>query len=156
MAGYFATEKKELMKSYYHSDKTGKFESWFPPSYYEPREDLHYGGNVAVTVGPACASACEEMAYVFSQLPDVQIVGMYPSGAALGEVARGQYSLPDGWSYQIPDGYVTDMEGNIIVEGVGVVPTVQVPITVETIQAIFVDGTDVILDAAVAAIMPQE
>ena len=153
-AGYFATEKKDVTKSYFYSDKYAKFMSFFPPDFYEPH-DLQYKGKLAVLVAPGCASACEEMAYVFTQLPGVHFVGMYPTAGALGEVGRGQYSLPDGWTYQIPDGYDTDLNDNLIVEGTGVVPDVKVPITLDTVKSLFVGNQDVVLNAAVDTISKE-
>ena len=57
-----------------------------------------------VLVGPACASACEDVAWVLRQLPQTSVLGQYPSSGMYGEVGRGQYLLPAGISMQIPTG----------------------------------------------------
>jgi len=46
-------------------------------------------------------------------------------------------------------GRAVDAEGNIHLEGKGVVPTVKVPVTAETLQK-EANGEDVVLDAAIA------
>ncbi len=145
LASYFANEELELTRDFYYSEKTGAFESYKPPGTLEPDADLNYPGPIAVLVSPACASACEDVAWVLSQLNQVRVVGKYPSLGIFGEVGRGQYELPGGLSFQIPTGMAVDMSGDIIIEGTGVVPDVFVPITEETVFA----ENDVVLDFAV-------
>ena len=72
------------------------------------------------------------------------IVGQYPT-AGLGG-AQATYALPDGIQLQYSIGRALDAEGNTIVEGTGVVPTVLVPVDEETLFS----ETDPVQDAAVA------
>lgn len=146
---YFVDERIDLSRSYYYSDKSGEFETYGPPDYMEPDDELYYDGLLGVLVSPACASACEDVAYVLSQLEQTRVFGYYPSDGIYGEVARGQYLLPGDYSLQAPTGLTRDMEGNIIIEGQGVVPDVFVPRTLENLYADTVLGEDVILDFAV-------
>ena len=75
-----------------------------------------------------------------------QIVGMYPTaGLAAGQK---QFFMPDNVIVQMSIGRVVDANGNIIIEGVGVVPTVKVPVSEDTLFS----KTDPILDAAVKAL----
>jgi C-terminal processing protease CtpA/Prc len=148
IASYFVQERIDVSRSYYYSEVTGQFETFGPPDYIEPDDELYYDGNLAVLVGPACASACEDVAYVLSLLPQTRVFGFYGTNSIFGEVARGQYELPGDYSFQIPTGYSTDMEGNIIIENVGVQPDVRVPLTEETVFAQYRDGQDVVLDFA--------
>ena len=148
-ASYFTTERIDVRRSYYFSEKTGEFETFGPPSYTEPDKDITYDGQVAVLVSPACSSACEDVAYVLGLLPQTRVFGFYPSNGIFGEVGRGQYQLPGGYSFQIPTGLSLDLEGNVIIEGTGVVPDVFVPLTEETVFAQFIDEEDVVLDFAV-------
>jgi len=90
--------------------------------------------SVGDTVGPACASACEAEAYGFNQVPDAQIVGMFPIASMFGEVGHGQFSMPEGFSMQFPTGRFLKPDGSLFLEGVGVQPTVRVPITEETVM----------------------
>ncbi|MBL6966681.1 MAG: peptidase S41 [Anaerolineales bacterium] len=148
-ASYFVTERMDISRSYYYSETSGEFETYGPPDYTEPDDKLYYDGQLGVLVSPACASACEDVAYVLGELPQTRVFGYYASNGIFGEVARGQYELPGGYSLQAPTGLSLDMEGDVVIEGTGVAPDVRVPLTVETVQSQFVDGEDVILDYAI-------
>ncbi|OQY28550.1 MAG: hypothetical protein B6I38_09100, partial [Anaerolineaceae bacterium 4572_5.1] len=103
-ASYFVEERLELSRSYYYSNTSGEFETYGPADYTEPDNDIHYDGQLAVLVSPACMSACEDVSWVLSQLPQTRVFGYYPSDGIYGEVARGQYELPGGYSFQAPTG----------------------------------------------------
>lgn len=148
-AGYFVEERIDISRSYYFSDKSGEFETYGPPSYTEPDDKLYFDGQIGVLVGPACASACEDVAYVLSQLEQTRVFGFYASSGMYGEVARGQYQLPGDYSFQAPTGLDRDMQGEIIIEGTGVVPDVYVPQTEEAVKSQYVLGEDVVLDYAI-------
>lgn len=148
-ASFFVEERIDLSRSYYFSEKSGEFETFGPPDYTEPDDKLYYDGQLAVLVSPACASACENVSYVLGQLPQTRVLGYYASNGIYGEVARGQYRLPGGYSFQVPTGMTLDMDGNIIIEGTGVVPDVRVPLNEETVRQEYVDGRDVVLDYAI-------
>ncbi|MBM4422998.1 MAG: peptidase S41 [Chloroflexi bacterium] len=148
-ASYFVTERIDLSRSYYYSEATGQLETFGPPDYIEPDPDLYYDGKLAVLVGPACASACEDVSWVLGQLPQTTVVGFYSTHGIYGEVARGQYELPEGYSFQIPTGLTRDLQGNLIIEGPGVAPDLRVPLNESTV---FSDG-DVILRAAETSLL---
>jgi C-terminal processing protease CtpA/Prc len=59
--------------------------------------------------------------------------------------------MPEGISTQLTTGRAVDAQGNVHLEGKGVVPTVKVPVTSDTLQK-QANGEDVILDAAVQAL----
>jgi len=153
LASYFVEERLDISRSYYYSEVTGDFETYGPPNYTEPDEDLFYDGQLAVLVGPACASACENVAYVLSLLEQTRVIGFYPSSGMYGEVARGQYILPGDYSFQIPTGLSRDMDGNTIIEGIGVVPDVFVPLTAENVLSQYAAGLDVVLNYAIETLM---
>jgi C-terminal processing protease CtpA/Prc len=145
-ASYFVEERIDISRSYYFSEVTGEFETFGPPNYTEPDDDLYYDGQLAVLVGPACASACENVAYVLNVLEQTRVFGIYPSSGMYGEVARGQYLLPGDFSFQIPTGLSRNMEGDIIIEGTGVVPDVYIPLTEDNVISQYTGGQDVVLD----------
>ncbi len=145
LASFFTPTEIEVMRGYYYSEKLGRFDTYGPPDSIEPDENLLYEGRVAILVGPACASACENVAWVFSQLPQVTVLGQYPSNGIMGEVGRGQYTLPGDLSFQIPTGMDQDMQNNIIVEGTGVVPDQFIPIT----EANVLENRDLVLQEAI-------
>ncbi len=151
-ASYFVEERIDISRSYYYSEKSSKFETFGPPDYTEPDDELYYDGQLAVLVSPACASACENVAYVLSKLPQTRVFGFYASDGIFGEVARGQYILPGGFSFQAPTGMSLDMNGEVIIEGTGVVPDVRVPTNEETMRARYIDERDVVLDYAIEVI----
>lgn len=111
-----------------------------------PRAELQYDGPVVVMVGPACASACEFFSYNMTVNDRATIVGQYPSEGAGGSVQ--QFLMPENITVQMTIGRAVDAQGNIHLEGKGVVPKVKVPVTVETLQK-QANGEDVVLDAAV-------
>ena len=57
--------------------------------------------------------------------------------------------MPENIYTQMTIGRAVDAQGNIHLEGTGVVPTIKVPVTAETLLKES-NGEDVILDAAVA------
>ncbi|MDA0699174.1 MAG: S41 family peptidase, partial [Chloroflexi bacterium] len=151
LAAYFTKDEVELSRSYYYSERTGKFETYGPPATIEPDATLHYPGRLVVLVGPACASACEDMAWVLRQLPQTIVLGQFPTAGMMGEVGRGQYLLPADIQLQIPTGLDRDMQGEIVIEGVGVVPDLRVPVDMVSVLS----GKDVVLDGALGALTQQ-
>ena len=118
-----------------------------------PRADLQFSGPVAVLVGPGCASACEFFSYDMTINHRAIVVGQYPSDGAGGSVE--QFLMPENISTQITIGRAVDAQGNVHLEGKGVVPTLKVPVTAETLKK-QADGEDVVLEAAEQAIsQPQ-
>ncbi|MBP6440798.1 MAG: hypothetical protein KA259_04255, partial [Caldilineaceae bacterium] len=150
MAAYLFDEELELGNSGFYDEKTGDF--FFDPNtvdrFYPPEdESLRYGGDVAVIVGPNCASACEFFSYDLTQQDRAEIIGSYPTSGLGGSI--GVFVMPDFESLQFTVGRAVDMNGEIHIEGKGVAPTVRVPVTEETL---FYAG-DILLDTAVAALI---
>jgi C-terminal processing protease CtpA/Prc len=114
-----------------------------------PPGTLQYRGRVAVLVGPACASACEFFSYDMTVNGRAKIVGEYPSEGAGGSIDA--FFMPEGIYCQLTVGRAVDAQGHIHLEGTGVVPTVKVPVTLDTLQK-EANGEDVELAAAEAAL----
>ena len=110
-----------------------------------PRSDLQYDGKVVLMVGPGCVSACEFFSHAMTIDNRATVVGQYPSAGGGGSV--DQFVMPGGLFVEMPIGKTLDKDGNIIIEGVGIVPTVKVPVTVSTVIAA-AKGADVVLNAA--------
>lgn len=151
MAAYFFTDETVVGQTAYYDDSTGEF--FIDPDYEEimipPREDLQYNGQVVVMVGPSCASACEFFSYNLTINDRAIIVGQYPSEGAGGSV-EGFY-MPEGLYTQMTIGRAMDADGNIHLEGSGVVPDLRVPVTAETLLRQS-NGEDVVLEFAERAI----
>ncbi len=147
MAAYFFDEETIVGNTARYNKGSGEF--YMDPGdqaiMIPPRAELQYSGPVAVLVGPACASACEFFSYDMTINDRAAIVGQYPTDGAGGSVE--QFLMPEGLSVQMTIGRAVDADGNIHLEGKGVVPDVRVPVTTETLQRI-ANGEDVVLAAA--------
>lgn len=145
MAAYFFNEPYELGNTGVYNDDIDDF--FFNPDnvdrFFLPPEEQRYDGPVAVIVGPACFSACEFFSWDMTVEDRAAIVGQYPTGGYGGSVQA--FFMPEGINITLTVGRALDPEGNIHIEGIGVQPTVRVPVTEETL---FAEG-DVLLEAAV-------
>jgi len=133
----------------YYSESTGKFEPRGLPDKVTANQNQYEFDKMVLLVGQACASACELESYAFSQVPGMITVGMYPTAGVEAEVARGQFKLPEGFALQIPTGRMTLPDGSIFLEGVGVLPDLRVPITLETVTT----EEDVVLQYGIRAVL---
>ncbi|MBC7878397.1 MAG: peptidase S41 [Anaerolineales bacterium] len=148
MSAYFFDEETIVGNTARYNEGSGEF-------YMDPGDETlmippsparQFSGPVAVLVGPACASACEFFSYNMTINDRATIIGQYPTDGAGGSVE--QFLMPEGLTVQLTIGRAVDAEGNIHLEGKGVQPDVQVPVTDETLKK-QADGEDVVLDAAV-------
>jgi C-terminal processing protease CtpA/Prc len=149
MAAYFYNEELVLGNTSYYEDSIDDFfadpgdENIFIP----PREELQYNGEIVVIVGPACASACEFFAYNLTIQDRATIVGHYPTAGLGGSVE--DFLMPEDISIRFTIGRAVDPEGNIHIEGRGVVPQILVPYTEDVFQADNFENVDVLLETAV-------
>lgn len=146
----FLTKKEIIMGQLeYCSSATGKFEPEGEPQKVTANENQYTFGKMAVLVGLNCASACEIEAYGFSQVPGMMVIGQYPTGGIEAEVSRGQIKMPEGITMQFPTGREVLPDGTLFLEGVGVQPTIQVPINEKTVLS----TDDPVIEAAKKAIL---
>ena len=110
-----------------------------------------YEGPVALLVSPYCVSACEGFAYALTWDERSIVVGHHPTAGAYGGVGRGQCSLPDDLSLQFPTSRTETLDGVLLIEGVGVVPDVTVPVTEKSALGL----EDPVLDAAIEALLEE-
>lgn len=148
-AGYFFEEEISLYQGKYYNDKSGEFESTQLPAILKPGT-TYFDRPVAVIVSPYCISACEGFTYAMGQNSETIIIGHFPTAGAFGEVGRGQYELPEDISAQFPTGRPETMEGELLIEGTGVIPDVIVPVTFETAM-----GEDTLLIKAIEILLEQ-
>jgi C-terminal processing protease CtpA/Prc len=127
-AGYFFDEEIELYTGRYYNEILKDFKPQPHPARIRPAP-FQFDGSVAVLIGPYCVSACEGFAHALSQQGRVTLIGHFPTAGAYGEVGRGQYKLPGDYSMQFPTGRSDDASGKLIIEGMGVLPDITVPIT---------------------------
>jgi len=147
MAAYFFDKETVVGNTAYYNKGSGDF--YMDPgdqtSMIPPSANLQYSGPVVVMVGPACASACEFFSYDMTINNRATVIGQYPTEGAGGSVE--DFMMPEDIQVQLTIGRAVDAQGNVHLEGKGVVPTVKVPVTAETLlkQA---NGEDVVLAAA--------
>jgi C-terminal processing protease CtpA/Prc len=151
MAAYFFDKETVVGNSSQYSKAIGEF--YIDPGgeaiMIPPRAELQYSGPVVVMVGPNCASACEFFSYDMTINDRAAIVGEYPSEGAGGSVE--DFMMPENITVRMTVGRAVDANGNIHIEGKGVVPTVRVPVTLDTLKK-EANGVDVVLAAAEKAI----
>ena len=148
MAAYFFNESLVTGNTGYYDEDRGEF--YMNPDYEDafflPPEDFRYDGNLVVLVGPDCASACEFFSYDLTLENRATIIGMYPTAGLGGSV--DDVAMPADETFRFTQGRAVDPDGNIHIEGIGVVPDIVVPLTEETL---FSEG-DPVLEAAFAFI----
>ena len=149
-AGYFFDKEFTLHDNYYYNEISGSFEKTEYPTRVKPAP-LYYEGPVAVLVSPDCVSACEFFAYALQYDGRSIIVGNYPTAGAAGEVGLGQYKLPDDITMQFPTGRPETPDGEVVIEGSGVIPEIIVPVTEESALG----QEDTVLEAAIKALLEK-
>lgn len=149
LAGYLTNQQITEGQLEYFSAKADKFEAEEPPDIIFPDQTQFQIQHLAVLIDQFCYSACELEAYGFSKVPGVEMVGQYPTAGTEAEVARGQVELPEGISLQIPTGRYLNPDGSLFLEGVGVAPTVKVPVNANTVLS----DQDVVLQYAAKALL---
>lgn len=145
---YFFDEEYVLSQRLYYNDISGEFEERGLPARIKPGP-LHYEGEIAILVSPDCASACEGFTYAATQDNRAIVVGHFPTAGMYGEVGRGQYDLPAEISLQFPTGRPETLDGELLIEGVGIIPDILVPVTEESALG----QTDTVLQAAINALI---
>ncbi len=146
MAAYFFDKPLILGNSgrYDEDIQNFYFDSSTEQRFYLPPEELRYRGEIALLVGPDCASACEFFAYDLSLEDRSDIIGHYPTGGLGGSIER--VLMPEGEFFTFTQGRFVDADGTIHIEGIGVKPTIVVPVDESTVFG----QSDVLLDAAIA------
>lgn len=146
MAAYFYDEAHVLGNSGYYDEDTEDF--FFDPDtedqFVLPPENLRYRGEVAVLVYSSCYSACEFFSWYMTIGERAAIVGHTSTAGAGGSVET--FYMPDDMNVTLTIGRAVDADMEIHLEGIGVVPTVRVPVTGETLLG---EG-DPVLEAAIA------
>ncbi|MGD0298184.1 MAG: S41 family peptidase [Bryobacteraceae bacterium] len=140
MAGWFIDQPDQRLGTLYMRDTTLKF-------VVNPRV-YTFPGPLAILVDGASASTSEILAGGLKDLGRARIFGTRTAAAALPSVLE---MLPngDGFQYAIAN-YIS--EGGKPLEGLGVTPDVEAPITREALLS----GKDPALDAAIAWITNQK
>jgi len=152
-AGHFFQDTAFFQDMAYFDEKSGVIT-------VNPEERLtvepvqpYYEKPVAVLVDEQTLDTGEAFALLLQRLSRVQVLGFHATQGSLGNVG-GDVFMPEGYTLSYPVGRSQDESGKILVQGNmdgvgGVEPDVRVPLTAETVRALYVDGADVLLDKAV-------
>jgi carboxyl-terminal processing protease len=154
--GYFLTEPGFYEYMYFDNWLTGL--SIFDialPLHIEPKEP-HYGGPVAVLIDQNTLSSGEGFPLVAQRLPQGHVVGLYGTYGSFG-MCCSSISLPGDFELLYPPGQSRDAEHRVQLDSDytlqgGVTPDIRVPLTRDTVYAMFVDGQDVVLQYAIEAL----
>jgi carboxyl-terminal processing protease len=125
------------------------------PLAIEPKEP-HYGGPVAVLIDANTVSSGEGFPMLARRLPKGHVVGLYGTHGSFG-MCCGSINLPGNSELLYSVGQSQDANHRVQLEGDqnlqgGVVPDIRVPLTRETVHAMFVEGEDVVLQRAMEAL----
>jgi C-terminal processing protease CtpA/Prc len=149
MAAYFFDEELATGNSSFYDDSIDDF--YMDPGderyMFPPREELQFDGQVTVLVGPDCASACEFFSYAMTIEDRATIVGHYPTAGLGGSVE--DFLMPEDNSVRFTIGRAVDPQGEIHIEGKGIVPDLRVPVTEETLLEEALEDRDTVLQAAI-------
>ena len=152
MAAYFFDEELVAGNTAYYDESIGEF--YADPGdediLFPPREELIYHGSIVAIVGPDCASACEFFAYDLTLQNRATIIGHYATSGLGGSIE--DFVMPEDIDVRFTIGRAVDNNGNIHVEGKGVVPDIYVPLTEEVVFAFYQDGRDIVLEMAIEEI----
>ncbi|MDE2820890.1 MAG: S41 family peptidase [Chloroflexota bacterium] len=107
-----------------------------------PPEDLRYDGEVAVIISPGCFSACEFFTYNLTIDDRAAVIGNYGTGGLGGAV--DDFLMPEDMTIRFTVTRALNADKEIHIEAQGVLPTVLVPVTFESL---FEEG-DLLLQAA--------
>jgi C-terminal processing protease CtpA/Prc len=145
MAGYFFDKETYAGTSAFYYGDVGHFEinPYYDTNILPADEQDRYHGDIAVLIGPSCASMCEFFTYDLTLLDNVAVVGQYPTMGLGGGIEP--YAMPEGIAAQYTVARAVGADNQIHIEGKGVPPTVKVPVNEDTLFA----TDDVILNAAV-------
>jgi carboxyl-terminal processing protease len=159
MMGYYFREPAFYEYMQLHNWQTGhRVPDMVLPLLVAPKEP-HYAGPIAVLIDPYTKSTGEGFPLVAQQLPQGTVVGVYGTHGSFGMCCAG-IKLPGGYELQYPPGQSQDANGRAQLDGDqslqgGVVPDVRVPLTRETVRAMFVEKEDLVLQYAVDALQTQ-
>lgn len=157
VADYFSgsfTKQKFTLNRSYQADPTGKLVYEGADTVYP--SPVQWDAPAAILVGPACASACEIMAAGFAHDPSHIVVGSYATAGV--EAGVHPWTLPDNLYFQAPIDELQNPDGSVFLEGVGVVPNVKVPVTVQSLLSADdqeLPAAEKALDAAVKALATE-
>lgn len=151
MSAYFFNETFPLGNSSFYDEERGAFYA-DPDTVDEfvlPPEEFRYDGEIIILVSPDCASACEFFSYNFIINGRGTIIGHYPSAGLGGSI--DEVAMPEDETFRFTQGRAVGPDGEIHIEGIGIVPDIRIPVTEQTLF----DQEDAVLEAAIAFLVGE-
>ena len=159
MVGHFYREPGFYEYASFYNAESGQFE--IDPAQtltIEPRAP-YFDGPVIALVDKYAASTAEGIPLAIQALPQGYVVGIYgTSGSfAIGTPGDNLYRLPERLGFNFLEGRSLNEAQTIQVDanafGVGgVIPDIRVSLTEESVHARYVEGVDIVLEAAVTVL----
>jgi hypothetical protein len=158
MTGNFAsTEKLYEQVSYYNRYSKAYELNQLETIWVKPSKNV-YTGKIAVLINNRTGSSAEGIPLMLKGQPNVIIVGFNATSGSFGVISRPiTIHLPEGYIIEFPDGRSLNqdkevqLESNNKVEG-GAAPDLRIPLTEQTFIDKYINGKDVEVDNAVAAL----
>ncbi len=156
IAGMFSTERFFYETITFLDNRTHEqrviSELWVEP------QEVYWGRPTAVLIDGETVSSGEGLAFLLSQMPQVEVFGLEGTAASFGSTGSS-IALPGGWTLAFPGGRSLDADGRIQLDSDhtldgGVHPTQPLPRTLDTLVRHH-GGEDVVLEAAVVWLQEQ-
>ena len=156
MMGYFFLEPDFYEYMYIENWLTGvRFFDLSIPLPIEPKEP-HYDGPLAVLIDQHTRSSGEGFPLIAQRLPQGHVIGIYGTNGSFG-MCCSSINLPEGFTLQYPGGQSHDAAHRIQLDSDhnlqgGVAPDIRVPLTRDSLYAMFVEGQDIVLQYAITVL----
>jgi len=159
MMGFFFSEADLYETMYFQNWLTGL--STLDVELPVPIEPKHpyYGGPLAVLIDQNTRSSGEGFPLLARRLPQGSVVGIYGTHGSFG-MCCASIQMPGDLELRYPAGQSRDGDHRVQLDSDenlqgGVLPDVRVPLTRETVYAMFVDGEDLVLQYAIATLQER-
>jgi carboxyl-terminal processing protease len=138
----------------FYNPQSGEFEIIDSFTIYLESQENYYSGPVICLVNAGTASSAEGVPMAIKRLPQGHVLGLYGTSGIFG-LTSGETLMPGGLTINYPLGRSLDENYNIQLDSDstkkgGVIPDIRIPLTVENMNAIYIDSVDVELDSAIA------
>ncbi len=153
MMAYFCSEPV-FYEQVAYMDKTTKSPTHVIETHTMQPANTIYTGPLVMLIDNHTISTGEGFPLIMQRLQRGPIMGFYGTYGSFGMVGSS-IKLPGGYQISYPNGAALDknnkilLDSNHLLEG-GVQPDIRLPITEETVRAIFVENRDIVLERAIA------
>ncbi|NEW04825.1 PDZ domain-containing protein [Paenibacillus sp. SYP-B3998] len=158
LTGHFVKKKTIYEYASYYNRYTSKFEINHSDYLTVQPTKPSYTGKIAILINSRTGSSGEGMPLILKGLPNVTIIGFTSTAGSFGIVTSPiTFNMPEGYFVEFPDG--RSLNAKQVIQGDadytgqgGAVPDIKIPLNEETFKAMYVEGQDVELNYALAAL----